>query len=303
MAVDLVTGTAQINMPLELSSEDRPTLDLSGPKLKSCLQALIDGCESYGGIERYVEALSLKITFFQETLGGGRANNLSVEEFKRLCVFMAPVRRRIGAWLKDGSFGTIKDGIVELLQGAEDTATTDARIAAFCRPFSANKKTRWARDLACEVLHYVDPERYPLMCRWVWDVKANSGVLREIWYDENVDGMVINVPDGHETFLVLREELSQFLAENGVFRDMLSYCDLLTAQVYADYICAQGGAFLRTDFSSEEDPMQYTRRMLGLDGVKPGKTKTRLKDIDGVSFELAEVSQLPMMSGDTDADS
>jgi hypothetical protein len=282
---------------------DRPVLHLSGPKLKSCFQVLIDGSEAYGGIERYVEALKLKVSFFQETLGGGRAGDMTAEDFKRLCVFMAPVRRRITDWLDAKSFPVLKDGIVALLSDAQDTTTTDARISAFCRKFPEGKKTRWTRDLACEVLHYVDPARYPLMCRWVWNVTPNTGVIREIWYGDNVDGMVIDVPDTFETFLVLREELSQFLSDNGVFRDVLSYVDLLTAQIYADYICAQGGAFLRTDFSSDEDPMQYTRRMLGLDGVKPGKSKTRLKDIDGEAFELKDDKELPWQSGVSNANS
>ncbi len=295
-------ATAQGYLQDHSGVENRPVLHLSGPKLKTCLQALIDGCESHGGVERYVDALNLKVSFFQETLGAGAADALTVEEFKRLCVFIAPVRRRVGSWLDEQGFRSIKRGLVELLDGAEDTSTTDARVAAFCRIFPQDKKTRWARDLACEVLHSVDPERYPLMCRWVWDVKANTGVLREIWYGENVDGMIIDVPDSYEAFLMLREELSQFLAENGIFRDMLRYCDLLTAQVYADYICSQGGAFLRTDFSSEDDPMQYTRRMLGLDGVKPGKSKTRLKDVNGATFDLEEVSKITLIRRDSNAD-
>jgi hypothetical protein len=49
--------------------------------------------------------------------------------------------------------------------------------------------------------------------------------------------------------------------------------------------------------------MQYTRRMLGLDGVKTGKSKTRLKDIDGVSFELEESAALPSLSGANHANS
>ena len=53
---------------------------------------------------------------------------------------------------------------------------------------------------------------------------------------------MIDVPDSYETFLVLREELSQFLADNGIFRDMLWHVDLLCAQIYGDYINAQGGA-------------------------------------------------------------
>ena len=74
--------------------------------------------------------------------------------------------------------------------------------------------------LAAELLHYADPERYPLMTRWVWDARANTGVLREIWHDENVDSISIDVADGYATFLVLREELAQYLATNGVFREI-----------------------------------------------------------------------------------
>ncbi len=44
--------------------------------------------------------------------------------------------------------------------------------------------------------------------------------------------------------------------------------DLVCAQVYAEYICEQGGSYLRADFSAPEDPMQHTRRLLGLDGVR-----------------------------------
>ena len=120
------------------------------------------------------------------------------------------------------------------------------------------------RDLAAEVLHHLDCERYPLMTRWVWDAKANTGVLREIWFANDIDHITIRVADDCATFLMLREELAQFLTENGVFRDVPEYVDILCAQVYAQYICAQGGTYLRTDFSAPEDPMQHARRMLGL---------------------------------------
>ena len=123
------------------------------------------------------------------------------------------------------------------------------------------------RDLAAELLHYADPERYPLMTRWVWDARSNTGVLREIWHDDDVDSIRIDVPDGYATFLMLREELAQYLTANGVFRDVLFYVDVLMAQVYAGYIGERGGTYLRTDFATPEDPMLHTRRILGLDGV------------------------------------
>jgi hypothetical protein len=105
-------------------------------------------------------------------------------------------------------------------------------------------------------------------------------VLREIWHDENVDGISIDVPDGYATFLMLREELAQYLAANGVFRDVLFYVDVLMAQVYAGYIGERGGTYLRADFATPEDPMLHTRRILGLDGITQDG-RTRLKAPDG----------------------
>jgi len=118
------------------------------------------------------------------------------------------------------------------------------------------------------------------MTRWVWDARANTGVLREIWHDENVDSISIDVPDGYATFLMLREELAQYLATNGVFRDVLFYVDILMAQVYAGYIGERGGTYLRTDFATPEDPMLHTRRILGLDGTD-ANGRSRLKAADG----------------------
>jgi hypothetical protein len=202
---------------------------------------------------------------------------------------MATVRRRVGDWLSEERFAEMRQGIVELF--VEDDHI-DIRIARFCDRFPTDKKHRWVRDLAVELLHNAEPERVPLMNRWVWDAKANTGVIREIWHGDDVDHMTIKVGDGYGTYLMLREELSQFLSDNGFFRDVLFYVDVLCAQVYAQYICEQGGSYLRVDFSAPEDPMQHTRRLLGLDGVQPGSGRTRLKSIAGEAFILDESQTL-----------
>jgi len=123
------------------------------------------------------------------------------------------------------------------------------------------------------------------MTRWVWDAEANTGVLREIWYAPDVDHVTIAAGDDYETFLVLREEISQFLSVNGVFRDVLQMVDMVCAQVYAEYVCEQGGSYLRADFSAPEDPMQHTRRLLGLDGVRASDGRARFAAIDGEARE------------------
>lgn len=262
---------------------ERPVLDLHGPALRAAFQAMIKGSEEHGGIERYIDAVKLKSRMFRQALVENEITELDLETFKGLCTFMATVRRRISDWLNEDAFATVRGHIVELFDASE---SVDNRIARFCSHFPDDKRHRWVRDLAAELLHNADPERIPLMNRWVWDAKANTGVIREIWHGEDVDHITIHVADGYGTCIMLREELSQFLSDNGVFRDVLYYVDVLCAQVYAQYICEQGGSYLRADFTAPEDPMQHTRRLLGLDGVQPGNGRTRLKSIDGEAFVL-----------------
>lgn len=261
----------------------RPHLDLSGEVLEEALRGMVSGAEEQGGIERYIAAVKLKAALFKEALGQG-ATNLAPERFLEICTFMPTVRRRAARYLDEEGFARVRDGLSALLDGMKDVTTCDRRIAEFRARFPQDKEHRFVRDLAAEVLHNVDAERYPLMTRWAWDAKANTGVLREIWFAEDVDHITIRMADDYATFLMLREELAQFLTANGVFRDVSEYVDILCAQVYAHYICAQGGTYLRTDFSAPEDPMQHTRRLLGLDGVRPGSNRTRLKTIDGEAY-------------------
>ena len=266
---------------------DRPRLDLSGPRLRRALEALVAGADTHGGIERYMDALKLKSAVFREALAadGAGPQRLDVEAIRPLCAFMPTVRRRIVPWLEEPSYTSLRRALEELLAPTSDTSGTDARIARFCAAFPQDDRHRWTRDLAAELLHNLDPERYPLMTRWVWDREANTGVLREIWYGPDVDHMTIAVGDGYATFLVLREEIAQFLSTNGVFRDVVQMVDMVCAQVYAEYICEQGGSYLRADFSAPEDSMQHTRRLLGLDGVRAADGRARFAAIDGEARE------------------
>lgn len=265
---------------------ERPVLHLSGPKLVLALEMLVSRADEHGGVERYVDAVKLKSRMFQEALAERDGFDLAV--FKTLCAHMSTVRRRMSAYLEPAAFADVRDAVFGLLDGLEDTTTADARVAAFCARFPADRDHRWVRDLAAEILHNVDPGRYPLMARWVWDRQANTGVLREVWHAENIDNITIEIPDRYGTFVMLREELAQFLSGNGVFRDVMEYIDVLTAQLYANYICEQGGAYLRTDFSSPDDPMLYLRRLLGVDGVTAAG-RTRLKSADGRAFVVEEL--------------
>jgi len=268
----------------------RPSLELSGPKLALALRSLVLAAEDTGGIERYLDAIKLKSAFFAETLGGGRAREATLAELRAVCAWMSTVRRRIGPHLEPQSFEPLREGIAILLEDTRATTATDAAIDGFCARFPQDRAHRWVRDLAAELLHHVDPERYPLMTRWVWDDTTNTGVIREIWHGEDIDHVRLEVPARYETFLVLREELAQFLAADGIYRDVMFFVDLLTAKVYAGYLNEQGGSYLRADFSNAEEPMMHVRRLLGLDGVA-GDGRTRLKAADGTAVVIDDLPQ------------
>ena len=282
---------SRTQVPVPLGGEP-PRLDLSGPILKHAFETLVTGSEEQGGIEQWIDALKLKSRMIGQALCQGNLADMPLESFKSICAFMSSVRRRVGPYLEQPAWDGMVEALVELLDPDRDSLAIDERIAAFCAHFPRDKKHRWVRDLATEILHGMDPERYPLMCRWVWDRKANTGVIREIWFDDNVDNMTLNVPDGYDTYLVLRQELSQFLSDNGIYRDMTWYVDLLCAKVYGDYIAAQGGLYLRADFSAPQDPMLHTRRLLGLDGVSARSGRTRLKAINGEAFVIEDENLL-----------
>ncbi len=270
-----------------------PVLDLSGPRLRRGFENLVDSAESTGGVERYVSALALKASLFQEVLGKGRIAEMTETEFCDIACFIAPVRRRIGSWLGENKFENLRRQIEALLSGWTDISDCDDRIAAFVEAFPEGRDFRWTRDLAVEILHFVAPEHYPLMTRWIWDQKVGTGVVREIWHTDDIDSSTIEIGDGFAMHAMLRKELESFLTDNGVFRDLPFYIDLLCAHIYAGYINDRGGQYLRPDFCGDRvDGMLHTRRMLGLDAVNTESARTRLKLIDGKAHEMGTAPKL-----------
>ncbi len=265
---------------------DESVLDLSGSNLRRAFEHLTKAAEQTGGVEKYVGAIALKSSLFEEILAKDNVQEMNADEFRDLAAFITPVRRRMAGEMSEKNMAHLSKAIVALMEGWDDVSTTDARMAAFVGAFPEDKKHRWVRDLGAEILHYAAPQCYPLMTRWVWDNKTGSGVLREIWHSSRIDQEEIDVPDNFANFALLRDEIVGFLRTNGVFRNLEFYCDLLCAHIYAGYINEMGGQYLRSEFVECPDPMLHTRRMLGLDAIDTETGRTRLKLIDGEAHTL-----------------
>ena len=91
-----VTSMARAHAAPVAARESRPTLELSGPKLRTALESLVVRSEEYGGVERYVEALKVKTALFARSLGDGRARDIEPKPLRQLLSLLATVRRRIG---------------------------------------------------------------------------------------------------------------------------------------------------------------------------------------------------------------
>ena len=267
-----------------VQSINNPVLHLDGKRLRTAFESMVDGAEKLGGIEVVVEGLGGKSLLFQRTFGGN-AENLLESEFLDACAFMPTVRRRIKSALGQFSFDSINKTVTKLLCDVS-IENVDEKIETFETDLTGPSKFRWVRDFAAEILHYRDPDTFPLMTRWVWDFGSNSGVLREIWFSES-DTEILNIPHGVRTHLELRRELGEFLERLGVFKDPHFMIDILFAWIYSQYIGNQGGSFLKTDFSFAGTSFGYVFRMLGLDAALSSSGKSRLLLANGKRYCLS----------------
>lgn len=259
---------------IHVQPDTLPVLDLSGQALRGALESLLAAAQPAGGVDAFVQGIGVKVHLFRAILDPEHLDRLGEEEFLGLSTFMPTVRRRVGLWLAENGYSALHQRLVALLCAPGEA---EARFGDFAACFPDDRAHRWVRDLAAEVLHFTAPDDVPLMTRWMWDARTATGVLREIWYEEESDPVARGVPDRLPTFLALREELAGFLREEGFFRDLALFQDLLCAHIYAGYINDRGSSYLKGDFAGGEDPMAHTRRLLGLDSLDGAQVRMRVK--------------------------
>ncbi|HEN46958.1 MAG TPA: hypothetical protein ENI75_01160 [Mizugakiibacter sp.] len=239
-----------------------PHLQLSGSAIDRGFNSLLAKAEESLGIDAYLRALQLKSELFSELLNTDRLEQLNEKSFLAICTFMSTVRRRIGAWLDKTPFNLLQDRLLTLLDTRKPGAQ---RFEHFVASFPSDRTHRWIRDLAAEILHFTEPEKIPLMARWLWDAQTGSGVIREIWFDQAIPLDTLALDDHPATFFALNSELKGFLDTHGIYRDRIWMQDLLYAHLYAAYINNHGAIYLKCEFTGEVDPMAHTQRLLGLD--------------------------------------
>jgi hypothetical protein len=156
-------------------------------------------------------------------------------------------------------------GIAALLHGPGGIVERYDRFAGLLDPLPAV-----AADLPGELLHFLDPSRYWLWTRWMWDPDAGTGALALVTMDE----AELDAGDGAagrgQTYLALGRPVA-FVEETGKaagFTDLgpgMFGTDVFLAAVYGVYLQTVVGMRMSKEFTSILPSLpELTRRLLGV---------------------------------------
>ena len=234
-------------------------LELSGPRLSQSLARLAAGAEAQGGIERYVEALKLKSTLFRDAFGdpSNPAAALEPETFKACARSCRPCAGASRAGSSSPAYDALRDDVAEFVAGIGDTAATDSAARRVRRALRAGRPA---------ALGARSRRRTPAQHRagaLSADEPLGLGRRRQYRRDPRDFGSprtrtTCTSPCPTATrpssCCARSSANSSRRTASSATSSTTSIC--LCAQVYAEYICEQGGSYLRTDFSAEQDPLR-----------------------------------------------
>ena len=227
---------------------------------------LMEAVNEHGGIEAFVEAIETKHQLFARGLTPEALDTMDVAAVTTLLETVFPARRRLRPVVESMDQEALVSAVRELIHGRGELAD---RMEAFVEAFPTGedkKARRAAADFGAELLHFRDPERYPLMTRWVWDVNTVSGSAREFIAGNDT---MSEIPLGSDpgTYEAVRSALAELLTGQGFYRDLHYLVDLVLAWAYADYMRAMSSSMglMKSEFGGDYDPTEPARKLLGID--------------------------------------
>ncbi|WP_308387826.1 hypothetical protein [Acidithiobacillus sp. AMEEHan] len=251
-------------------------IDLDIGLLKKSFYELEEALEGQQGLSDLIAMLEEKGAVFQSILSD-IDKGLDEDGMRSLVERMFTARRKLWPTLEAYGASALRSAIADLLSGHGDLPQ---RMQRFQEAIPAQGKAQRAlRDLAAELLHFSNPEVYPLMTRWVWDQGTSSGAVREFVRGGDY---ITDFPLGEspEMFEGVREWMRQGLSELGVYRDLPYLIDVLLAYQYSQYLRAMAEGFLRSDFGGQSDFIEQIHKLLGVETQRRmGGSRIKGKDV------------------------
>lgn len=119
------------------------------------------------------ERLETKRDLFTETLAEEHLREMNEDEFGQLVGSIFSIRRKARRMIKANGFEKVRAAMVDLLYGS---GTVQERFTAFTDTVEKlDDKVRV--NLASELLHFSDPDKYWLWTNWIWDPKTGTGAM------------------------------------------------------------------------------------------------------------------------------
>lgn len=245
--------------------------------------ALLANAEQCGGVESWLAALDAKRAACGAALAAARAGTLAMDGVERLLAGVFTARRRLYPVLE--ALGTARCAELVLALAA-DGEPVERRLQAFVDAMpgvaamdrdaarAAARIRRAAWDFAADVVHFGDPVNYPLMARWVWDEATQSGALRE--FVRGGDGMR-DIPFTNDPGLFegARRWIAARIADEGVYRDVHAWIDLVLAQAYTTYLRSVTEGSLGADFGRGTTAHEQLTKLLGIDAGPGARVRVR----------------------------
>ncbi|MHB1676124.1 MAG: hypothetical protein ACYCSS_01130 [Sulfuriferula sp.] len=240
--------------------------------------------EEDGGIEAFLLSLEAKHQLFYALLKMDTIDQLSMDGVEALLETVFSARRRVFFAFSAMGLELTVLRIKDLLYGKgllQDRMTRFSEIIEIDDADdketrkNAAKNRRAIYDFGAEILHFNDPLKYPLMTRWVWDQNTVSGALRE--FIRGNDSMpAVPLGNSPETFEGARVWLAEQLAEQGLYKDVHFWIDLVLAQAYSEYFRSMAEGMLSADFGRASGPADYVKKFLGIDApAKVGLSRVK----------------------------
>lgn len=206
--------------------------------------------------------LEAKSRWVHDLLEPDRLAGLGQEHLYSLLRSFFPSRRRARAIVEVVGVEELKGALGHLVEGP---GTLGERVEAFDRVlFDFEEVTV---DLAWEVLHLYQPERWWLWTRWMWNTRTETGALRLVTADD-VDLYGSDAPATYAKVGAALAVVHDTVRALGLVDDSPFAVDVFLAGVYGVYMYT----VLRMRMSQEFNRIvpelpSLTRRLLGINEV------------------------------------
>lgn len=218
-------------------------------------------------IEHISSTLMTKCNLFQTKLSSTNLQDITQDELVEVISLVFSVKRKSKRIVTAFGFDEIRDQICELLHGASDVGE---RFDHFVNSMSEVLDERRCINLAGELLHFSQPEKYWLWTNWIWDYQTGSGAIpMVIKTGSTLDGESVGEKYNQVGNIMKRLETTNPALTLSEFGRGPLATDLFLASIHAVYMYTVFRLKLSKEFNRIlPDLPELVERVLGVRGME-----------------------------------